>query len=173
MAERYDPTGAAERLTAYRADVTSRMVAQVEWRERHPDINPHDPFAYTDELHAVDPYPSTLEALTIQRFLDVVSVALQVLRDAAHEIERLRAEVNSMASAQAGWGRVARLNDEIERLRAALAGHIIEPVPQEVLADIDSQLCDDCEPFTSVRIVERLREHGWRIVRVPHHDDPA
>lgn len=77
----------------------------------------------------------------------------------------------------AGGGETRRLMslaaDEIERLRAALAGHIIEPVPQEVLADIDSQLCDDCEPFTSVRIVERLREHGWRIVRVPDHDDPA
>lgn len=84
--------------------------------------------------------------------------------DAADEIERLRAEVNSMASAQAGWGRVARLNDEIERLRAV---QVVDPaaIPTEVLADIDSQLCDDCDPFTSERIVCRLWQHGWRITR--------
>jgi hypothetical protein len=39
--------------------------------------------------------------------------------EAADEIERLRAEVNSMSNAQAGWGRVARLQAEIELLRMA------------------------------------------------------
>lgn len=42
----------------------------------------------------------------------------RLMSQAVDEIERLRAEINSMASAQAGWGRVARLEAEIERLRA-------------------------------------------------------
>jgi hypothetical protein len=37
--------------------------------------------------------------------------------DAADEIERLREMVNSIANAQDGWGRVPRLEAEIERLR--------------------------------------------------------
>lgn len=82
MAERYDPTGAAERLTAYRADLSSRIAAQVEWRLRHPDIDPLDPLQYTDELHAADPYPRTSDVLTTTRFLDVVSVALKALEEA-------------------------------------------------------------------------------------------
>lgn len=54
--------------------------------------------------------------------------------------------------------------DEIERLRAV---QVVDPaaIPTEVLADIDSQLCDDCDPFTSERIVCRLWQHGWRITR--------
>lgn len=42
-----------------------------------------------------------------------------LMLEAADEIERLRAEVNSMSNAQAGWGRVARLQAEIELLRMA------------------------------------------------------
>jgi len=40
-----------------------------------------------------------------------------LLEDAAEEIERLREQVNTIANAQDGWGRVPRLEAEIERLR--------------------------------------------------------
>ena len=38
--------------------------------------------------------------------------------EAADEIERLREMVNTIANAQDGWGRVPRLEAEVERLRA-------------------------------------------------------
>jgi len=40
--------------------------------------------------------------------------------EAADEIERLRAQVNTIANAQDGWGRVTRLKAEIERLLTEL-----------------------------------------------------
>lgn len=40
-----------------------------------------------------------------------------VYEEAADEIERLRAELNSLANAQDGWGRVPKLEAEVERLR--------------------------------------------------------
>lgn len=42
-------------------------------------------------------------------------------RDAADEIERLRAEINGLVSASEAWGRVPKLEAEIERLRAKIA----------------------------------------------------
>ena len=46
--------------------------------------------------------------------------------DAIDEIERLRAEINSLVSASEAWGRVPKLEAEIERLRtenAAIRQH--------------------------------------------------
>lgn len=36
--------------------------------------------------------------------------------------------------------------------------------PQPVIESIDTQLCEDCDPFTSNRIVDRLHQEGWEIV---------
>jgi len=43
-----------------------------------------------------------------------------IYEEAADEIERLRAQVNTIANAQDGWGRVTRLKAEIERLLTEL-----------------------------------------------------
>lgn len=56
-------------------------------------------------------------AAEIERLTEWRKNALLALDKREAEIERLRAEVNMMASAQAGWGKVARLTDEIEQLR--------------------------------------------------------
>jgi hypothetical protein len=48
----------------------------------------------------------------------VPSYIKQLDTEAADEIERLREQVNTIANAQDGWGRVPRLEAEIERLRA-------------------------------------------------------
>ena len=47
-------------------------------------------------------------------YIDEHEVMLHI---AADEIERLRAEINALCNAQDGWGRVPRLEAEIERLR--------------------------------------------------------
>lgn len=56
-----------------------------------------------------------------------------VLVNAADEIERLREQVNTIANAQDGWGRVPRLEAEIEGLAYAGDDRIVHdtvgPVP--------------------------------------------
>lgn len=42
---------------------------------------------------------------------------IEDMKEASDEIERLRELVNSMSQAQDGWGRIPRLEAEIERLR--------------------------------------------------------
>ncbi len=50
--------------------------------------------------------------------VDVPDWLLGMADAAADEIERLRAEINSLVSAQNGWGRVPKLETEIKALRA-------------------------------------------------------
>ena len=58
----------------------------------------------------------------VTRLRDVVghmtSRESEIEWEAADEIERLREQVNTIANAQDGWGRVPRLEAEVERLRA-------------------------------------------------------
>ena len=63
------------RLRAYADDLQARFVAQVAWKERHPDWLTMDDETW-EQVENADPFPRTDDAVTAARFLDVLAVAL-------------------------------------------------------------------------------------------------
>ena len=63
------------RLRAYADVLHDRLVAQAEWKARHPDWETMDDEEWEQVDHA-DPFPRTDDVLTAARFLDVLAVAL-------------------------------------------------------------------------------------------------
>lgn len=69
------------RLREYADDLYLRFEQQKKWWARHPEYGPDDEIP--DEVFEADPFPSTSDIITSQRFLDLVLVAL-----AAYEARR-------------------------------------------------------------------------------------
>lgn len=71
-----NPDESWQRLVTYLNDLNRRLLAQERWSQRNPDINPFDIKQYTMELHESDPWPETRDILTIERFMDLITIAI-------------------------------------------------------------------------------------------------
>ena len=69
-----------DRLLSYVVDFSRRMHEQSEWWARHPEFGPNDDIP--DEVFEADPFPSTSDVITSQRFLDLLVVALAAYEEA-------------------------------------------------------------------------------------------
>lgn len=64
------------RLRRYADDLHDRVVKQKHWHERNPGVDPLNEYEYTRALHESDPYPSTNDVLSVERFSDLLIIAL-------------------------------------------------------------------------------------------------
>lgn len=67
------------RLREYTDDLSARFAAQREWWARHPEYKPDDDIP--DDVFEADPFPSTSDVITSQRFLDMLIVALAAFEE--------------------------------------------------------------------------------------------
>ena len=64
----------------YATDLSRRRQEQREWWARHPEYGPSDEIP--DEVFEADPFPSTSDIITSERFLDMLIVALGAFEEA-------------------------------------------------------------------------------------------
>jgi hypothetical protein len=72
-----------DRLSSYATDFSRRIQEQREWWSRHPEYGPSDEIP--DEVLEADPFPSTSDVITSERFLDLLIVALQAFEEARRD----------------------------------------------------------------------------------------